>query len=349
MSQKTSSDDFWNKIAGWWTSAGPSRRVAAAITGAAVIAFLSALTGVVGLEVTLAAVILFLAGASYPPHSQRTLRHLAGGLCMVLAVVGVGVFLHSVRRASQDADIEARRRESPITVKTESPAEALNVLVAHDGDNRNPCQEIVTSSTEVPSPPIQDAATAADANHLWVQQAGGVYGGESHIKLTIQGTSDEAVVLQGMRVRVVERGKPEGTAVYRLSDGCGGSIPPRSFTVDLDQDQPKAVVQLGAGATGEEVPSVRFPFSVTKSDVEIFFVDARTVECDCQWQLVLDWTQGKRRQTLLIDDNGKPFHTSGLPVGRPKFVANGQNGWLSNGPVRDHRIFVATDGWKGKN
>ncbi|NEE39909.1 transcriptional regulator, partial [Streptomyces sp. SID7982] len=80
----------------------------------------------------------------------------------------------------------------------------------------------------VPPPPVEaDAAS-------WAGALGAVHAGETGVRITLQGRDDRAVVLESLRIRVVERSSPAEGRVYRMSSGCGGSLTPRMFDVDLD-------------------------------------------------------------------------------------------------------------------
>ncbi|MFF9331295.1 helix-turn-helix domain-containing protein [Streptomyces albogriseolus] len=162
---------------------------------------------------------------------------------------------------------------------------------------------------QVPPPPApQDART-------WAATQGAVHGGETLVELSVQGTSDTAVVLTALRVRVAGRSEPAPGNAYAMDQGCGGALTPRFFDVDLDKDRPIARAVAGNDA-GTPIPAVRMPYRVSASDPEALMITARTEGCDCRWYLELDWSSQGRTGTVRIDDRGRPFRTSaveGLP------------------------------------
>lgn len=162
---------------------------------------------------------------------------------------------------------------------------------------------------QVPPPPApQDART-------WAATQGAVHGGETLVELSVQGTSDTAVVLTALRVRVAGRSEPAPGNAYAMDQGCGGALTPRFFDVDLDKDRPIARAVAGNDA-GTPIPAVRMPYRVSASDPEVLMITARTEGCDCRWYLELDWSSQGRTGTVRIDDRGRPFRTSaveGLP------------------------------------
>ncbi|MET8501277.1 helix-turn-helix domain-containing protein [Streptomyces microflavus] len=161
----------------------------------------------------------------------------------------------------------------------------------------------------VPPPPAE-----ADAES-WATALGAVHAGETGVRITLQGTDERAVVLEALRIRVVERREPAEGRVHRMSSGCGGALTPRMFDVDLDVERPVARSVPG-NDTGEPIPAVSFPYRVSASDPEVFLVTGRAARCDCDWVAELRWNSGGRSGTVRIDDDGRPFRTSGAP-GRP--------------------------------
>ncbi|CAL9623822.1 hypothetical protein SUDANB176_05907 [Streptomyces sp. enrichment culture] len=170
---------------------------------------------------------------------------------------------------------------------------------------------IAAPPERVPPPPVpQDAGT-------WAATQSAVHGGETIVELSVQGTSDTAVVLTALRVRVVGRGAPAPGNAYAMDRGCGGALTPRHFAVDLDRDRPLARAVAGNDA-GTPVPAVRLPYRVSATDPEVLLVTARTGTCDCRWYLELDWSSRGRTGTVRVDDRGRPFRTSGIE-GLPRY------------------------------
>ncbi|MDG4859877.1 helix-turn-helix domain-containing protein [Streptomyces sp. T-3] len=165
---------------------------------------------------------------------------------------------------------------------------------------------------QVPPPPApQDAAP-------WAATQSAVHGGETLVRLSVQGRSDTAVVLEALRVRVVGRTAPAEGNAYAMDQGCGGAITPRSFSVDLDKDRPIARSVAG-NDSGTPIPAVRMPYRVSAKDPEVLLVTAKTSSCDCRWYLELDWSSQGREGTVRIDDDGRPFRTSAVK-GLPRYM-----------------------------
>ncbi|MFJ9809905.1 helix-turn-helix domain-containing protein [Streptomyces sp. NPDC101158] len=174
---------------------------------------------------------------------------------------------------------------------------------------KNGCGHTYLAERTPPPPP-----EAADARS-WAAAQGAVDGGETLVRVSVQGKSAAAVVLQALHVRVVDRGAPLPWAAYRMDDGCGGAVTPRRFEVDLDRPRPVARALDGYDASGEEgrtLPAVSFPYTVSAAEPEELLVSAQAAGCDCRWYLELEWSSEGRRGTVRIgDEDGAPFRTSG--------------------------------------
>ncbi|MEW2807443.1 helix-turn-helix transcriptional regulator [Streptomyces massasporeus] len=169
-----------------------------------------------------------------------------------------------------------------------------------------------------PPPPEQDAPG-------WVAANGAVPSGEQLLKLTVQGKGQETVVVKRLTVRMAGKRAPLAWNDYAMGYpgvGCGGGVPTRFFTVALDAARPGVVPEAG---------HADFPFKVSESDPEVYYIRADASAYDVSWYLELAWSSGDRTGTLTVDDHGRPFRTSGnngrpayeFPLGGEKWVKEG--------------------------
>ncbi|MGW0658016.1 helix-turn-helix domain-containing protein [Streptodolium elevatio] len=169
-----------------------------------------------------------------------------------------------------------------------------------------PCSQhylVNRKPAEVPPPPTEQDARG------WVSALGGVASGDQMLALTVQGTGEQTVVVTALHVRVIGKQAPLGWNDYVMGVGCGGEVSTKSFDVDLDAGRPDTVPKSGQRD---------FPYKVSESDPEVFYVSAHSQAHDVSWYLELEWSSGDRRGSVRIDDHGKPFRTSGN-IGRPIF------------------------------
>ncbi|MER5975431.1 helix-turn-helix transcriptional regulator [Streptomyces sp. NPDC001857] len=173
----------------------------------------------------------------------------------------------------------------------------------------DPCSQrylIDREPDRVAPPPLEQHAPA------WVAAHGAVPSGQQMVAVTVQGAGDETVVVNSLRVRTVEKRSPLAWNDYAMGYpgvGCGGGMPKRHFSVALDAARPNPVPDAG---------TEDFPFTVSESDPEIYYISADASAYDVSWVLELSWSSGPRRGTLIVDDHGKPFRTSGNN-GRPAY------------------------------
>ncbi|WP_329306790.1 helix-turn-helix domain-containing protein [Streptomyces sp. NBC_01260] len=166
----------------------------------------------------------------------------------------------------------------------------------------------------VPPPPVPQDTRG------WARALGGVDGGQMKLELTVQGTSQQAVVLRRMNVRVLNRDAPLKRSAFSMGEGCGSGIEPQSFDIGLDNSRP-ALTPVAGQQGDKKVPPKDFPFSVSSKDVEVFDLDAHVEGHDVRWYLELEWSSGGQTGTMRIDDGGKPFRTSSI-AGRPEYRYN---------------------------
>ncbi|WP_395365728.1 helix-turn-helix domain-containing protein [Streptomyces sp. YH02] len=181
-----------------------------------------------------------------------------------------------------------------------------------------PCSQhylIDREPEQVPPPPTEQDAPG------WIAALDAVPGGDQLLRLTVQGTGKQTVVLEALHVRVVSKKAPLAWNDYVMGVGCGGNVSTKSFAVDLDAGRPTAVP-----AGGQRT----FSYKTSESDPVIFNVAARAQAHDVTWYLELVWSSGEERGTLRVDDNGRPFRTSGN-LARPAYAYPlGWTEWIDN-------------------
>ncbi|WP_069767367.1 helix-turn-helix transcriptional regulator [Streptomyces sp. LUP30] len=176
---------------------------------------------------------------------------------------------------------------------------------------------------QVPPPPLP-----ADAGP-WAASQGAVHGRDTNVRITVQGRGFAAAFLEALHVRVVNRAVPAGRPgdiAYSMADGCGATLQPRYFAVDLDARRPLPRV-MPAGRPDSPSFAVDFPYRVSLQKPEVLLVFAGTESCTCDWYLELDWSSQGRSGTVRIDDHGRPFRTTSIK-GLPHYWFRRPAGWV---------------------
>ncbi|WP_069759385.1 helix-turn-helix transcriptional regulator [Streptomyces sp. LUP47B] len=180
----------------------------------------------------------------------------------------------------------------------------------------DPCSQhfLVDSDPEQVGPPANEENAPR-----WSAAYGAVSSGEQRVALTVQGTGEDTVVLNSLHVRVLTKGAPLAWNDYSMGVGCGGGVGTKTFDVDLDNGSPTVTVKNGQRD---------FPYKVSESDPEVFYVTAHTKAHDVRWDLSLDWSSGDRSGTVHLDNAGRPFRTS-ADAGRPGYdYPLGSSEWI---------------------
>jgi hypothetical protein len=177
----------------------------------------------------------------------------------------------------------------------------------------DPCfPNVVIGKSEQEARPPNDMAQFP----AWARQVKPAPGSPLFITTTLQGRSEKAVVLLGMRAKVNRSAAPQ--AAFGVGGGCGGGISPRAFTVALDEPIPRFHPKPGAEqipqgpgkpAKDRALAAVNFPYRISATEPEVFQIRASAEHCDCQWTFEVEWSSGGETGWEEISDNGRPFHT----------------------------------------
>ncbi|WP_302169677.1 helix-turn-helix transcriptional regulator [Streptomyces sp. TBY4] len=162
----------------------------------------------------------------------------------------------------------------------------------------------------VPAPPVEADAAA------WAAGRGAVHAGTQIVEVTLLGTGPDPVVLEDLEVRVTGRRAPLRWNVFEMSQGCGGSLTPAAFAVNLDAPRPQARPVAGNDA-GEKIAAPAFPLKVSAAEPAVLRVVASSTGCDCDWYLDLRWSGPTGSGTLRLDEAGRPWRVSAATPDRP--------------------------------
>ncbi|MBP2586046.1 transcriptional regulator with XRE-family HTH domain [Streptomyces sp. PvR006] len=261
-----------------------------------------------------------------PPRRRRVRRTaVLVGTAVVATAAAVALVLDLPRGEGPEKDRAggaaassgAPGRSGPSGGGAKGSASAPTVVTApHTWEG--PCTQhylIDREPEQVPPPPTEQDAPG------WIAALDAVPAGDQLLRLTVQGTGRQTVVLEALHVRVVTKKAPVAWNDYVMGVGCGGEVSTKAFAVDLDAGRPTAV-PVGGQRT--------FSYKTSESDPVIFNVAARAQAHDVSWYLELAWSSGEEHGTLRIDDDGRPFRTSGN-LARPAYAYPlGWTEWIDN-------------------
>ena len=117
-----------------------------------------------------------------------------------------------------------------------------------------------------------------DDFHAWATDNQGVDAGETVVQIVAQGTTDKAVLLQNMRISVIDTSPPlTGIGVLCMPQGV---VQQRGIAVDLDAKPPAVHYQSDSNAP--------FGFTLAKGETESFLVSAKAAKATYRWKILID-------------------------------------------------------------
>jgi hypothetical protein len=256
-------------------------------------------------SVVVAAAVIFGAGAVLLPSGMRkrlgTFAFVAGTMAAVVAAVlaiparpspATGSGTSNGSSTSQPPESSSAPDEVPFTWDLD--------LTKLDG-----CEGFVVSNSLLNSLPEKDKLNAG-----WAYENGGATA-NNIIVLTIQGNSEDAVVLKGISIVEVEPSPaPSDISAVFPCHGQGGHMDRRYYEVVLDKHA--SITARPGRSEDDEItePIKDFPFKVSNSDPEYFEFDiAAGPPCLCSWKIAVDWTSRGRAGTTIIGHGSSSIRT----------------------------------------
>ncbi|MFJ8001143.1 hypothetical protein ACIQ7D_29130 [Streptomyces sp. NPDC096310] len=156
---------------------------------------------------------------------------------------------------------------------------------------------------DMPKADVRKDVDAAYAQGVRVSDKSGF---PAELSLTLQAKTSQAVVVTGVKVKVLSnRAVPSsGFVVY---GECGGGMTPRRFDVSLAKTP--VPVRPAAPAKGDEV--VDFPFKVADSDPEQLTLQLRPGERDIRFTVEVEWVADGEHGSKILDNAGQGFRVMG--------------------------------------
>jgi hypothetical protein len=115
------------------------------------------------------------------------------------------------------------------------------------------------------------------------------------IGVLVEARSAQAVILHKFQPVIMARSTPPSSHTPFGKECVAMAI--RELQVFLDDDPPTLIVESGPG----------FPFTVTASDPEFFFLEVFSSFSEVEWRLEIFWTHAGRQGRTTVDQNGHPF------------------------------------------
>ncbi|MGW0327775.1 hypothetical protein [Nocardia sp. NPDC003183] len=167
-------------------------------------------------------------------------------------------------------------------------------------------------STREPAEALARPAYSGDWNG-WATASNAVPAEHRSIILTVQGTSSASVTLTDLRIGVLQR-RPAVQGTRYFTEGSGPAF--RWVSFDVDRSPPVLDTHyfesLAHRMPLQERKPIRFPYIVSISEPESLLVEVAATECDCEFDIQLDWASQGQAHTAILNDAGRPFRITGL-------------------------------------
>ncbi len=225
------------------------------------------------------------------------LTTIAAGLAAAIIPVVSGVFSTGGKAILAVTGISGR--DGPISWTVSLAAGELNAC--HGWTFAKPISEI----------PIHDFSDGASSEGAWALANEGLDNDQTAYTVTVQGASEQSVILRDIRIKVLSRAPAVSGAEVYDGWGCGGRLELRYYTADVSAAQPLLTLMNPDGTDS----LANQEYTVSKSNPEAFLLDADTATARHMGGAYLytyvyqvDWSQGSNSGTADITmPNGKPF------------------------------------------
>ena len=165
-------------------------------------------------------------------------------------------------------------------------AKEVHVHQQDSEDNFDPKKLIIATVDIVPGAYHSDLVVDSDPPYA-ITPSGSIY------VITLEARTKRAIVLQAARPIVTRRRKPRRVCI---STHITGAMTSRRFNTDLDSERP---VLTPEGAT--------FPFTISSTDVEQFWIEPTVGADEVTWRLEIDWICAGQRGTAVLGGPGGTF------------------------------------------
>lgn len=170
----------------------------------------------------------------------------------------------------------------------------------------------ISAPTWLPTETMPQPGFDANALHAWALDNDAVDLYQTGLRLSLYSVGPAPVVVENIRAEIITRLPPaEGIRYLWESAGMGAT---RLMALDLDALQPIAVTATDVEDANPPTPSPWFQsnwITVDPGGHDEILLTATSTTNLVHWRLVIDTRIGNHRQSLIVDQHGTPFRTSG--------------------------------------
>jgi hypothetical protein len=185
---------------------------------------------------------------------------------------------------------------------------ALRFVVRENIDPYEDAGPAVALAEPLPEGRFPSPSTCADAIG-WLKSQGGVDAARTYLSISIEGMNDVPVLIQSMRARIEARQPP----IRHTTAECetAGVVELTRIGFDLDEPSPVAREFRDDGSLGGPFFEAR-NITIAEGEVLPMSITAFAERCYCRWRIEVDAVVEGEPQTFVLDQNGRPFGTTGM-------------------------------------
>lgn len=130
----------------------------------------------------------------------------------------------------------------------------------------------------------------------------------ANVSLTLQAKTSQAVVVTGLKIKILSSEPLPESGVMVTVEGCGGPMSPRVFEVGLTKS-PVSVDPVAPD--GGEL--VDFPLKVSDSDPEELELLLVPGDRDVRFSVAVEWVADGEGGSTVLDNDGRGYRVMGKP------------------------------------
>jgi hypothetical protein len=161
---------------------------------------------------------------------------------------------------------------------------------------------------------LEASRPSAMVVNSWLRSHGAADHLETILRVLLQGATSKTIVVRDIGVEIARHPSFSGTRVFCPSAGANAAT---LLVFDLDESEPRAWEWREDGGRqliGQRPYFETHNFTLEGNEAHEFLIVGQAQRSRCSWRLSFELVAGQHQQRVIVDDDGRPFETSGDPV-----------------------------------
>lgn len=226
---------------------------------------------------------------------------------VAMIVAGVGIVIAATIYAAVNYVFAGVTAPAGVSVSVATNVDHISLgrgLMAGEGS----AYWFASTPSQLPVPP--EELNTCFGRYEWARKLGGIDAGRTLIGVTVAADGSKPVDITGFQVRVLSRDAPSNKGVVASCPGLGEGGPSAVDLVIAELDDNP--VSITSHPVGSSAPDPTFAFTLAPGESQVIDVLAKSDDCYCTWEGVLQATIGGHAEELHVAADGRPFVTTAL-------------------------------------